>query len=241
MLPQLRHRILACWKLKAILAATVGFTFCVAYLLIGNFPLFPVRELPLTRLDRAIGFHPDVWVWIYQSEYLIVNVIPWFAERRDQLLRYLRGFALLSLISFTVFVLFPIRAPKPHVADLQGMYWLLQLYDVPNNSLPSLHAGMIVFTLAFGNRVIGREIPRAIKLLALTWGALILYATLATKEHYAVDIVTGVLLGIAVHLWTWRWPRCVDQDAPQHGPDIPPRVEIMVGPADGIDLARQSE
>src|SRR5687768_14219469 len=85
-------RVAAHWRLKAMLAATVGFGFTAIYLLIGHFPIAPVRYLPLTWLDRAIGFHAYEWVWIYQSLYVPVNVIPWLAERRNELRRYVRGF-----------------------------------------------------------------------------------------------------------------------------------------------------
>ena len=233
-------RLRACWRLKAALAATVCFTFCVPYFLIGNFPVLPVHELPLTRLDRAIGFHPHGWVWVYQSEYILVNAIPWLARRREELVRYVRGFAAISLVSFVVFLLFPIRGPKPPVENPTGMYWLLLLYDVPTNSLPSLHAGLVVFTLAFANRIIGRDVGRDVKALFALWGGLILYATLATKEHYAVDIVAGVALALAVNRWTWA--RSLAQDAQEQRADVPAaRVEVVVGPADGVNLAREVE
>lgn len=234
-------RIFACWRLKVALAAIVSFTFCVPYFLIGNFPLVAVRELPLTALDRAIGFHPYPWVWIYQSEYIIVNALPWLARRREELIRYVCGFAMLSLISFLVFLAFPIRAPKPTVENATGMYWLLQQYDVPYNSLPSLHASLVVYTLAFGNRIIGRNVGRGVKLLFVVWGALILYATLATKEHYAIDIVTGVALALLGDRWAWRGAdgRGLLEDAQQQRPNVPRRGEIVVGVADGIKLAGQ--
>lgn len=240
---RLRDHLLACWRLKAALAAIVCFTFCVPYFLIGNFPVLPVRELRLTWFDQAIGFHLGVWVWIYQSEYLIVNAIPWLARERDELLKYVRGFALLAIVSFVVFLLFPVRAPKPVVANASGMYLLLQQYDVPYNSLPSLHAGMVVFTLAFGNRIIGRDVGGGVRLFMAAWGALILYATLATKEHYAIDIVSGVALGLIADRWVWRTrSRGVLKNAPQERADVPrARGEIMIGAADGIDLARQVE
>jgi membrane-associated phospholipid phosphatase len=227
-----------------MLAATVAFTFCVPYFLVGNFAVMPVRVLPLTRIDRAIGFHPYEWVWVYQSEYLLVNAIPWLATRRDELLGYTYGFALLSLTSFVVFFLFPIASPKPAVPQPTGMYWLLQCYDVPYNSLPSLHAGMIVYTLAFGNRVVGREVSNRVKWFFVVWAALILYGTLATKEHYLVDIVAGTLLGLAVDGWVWRRrrrPGGVKQDPPQERPDVPRGGEVMVGTANGKDFAGQVE
>ena len=226
------------------MAAIVCFTFCVPYFLIGNFPLLPVRELRLTWLDRAIGFHLGGWVWIYQSEYLIVNGIPWLARERDELLKYVRGFALLAIASFGVFLLFPVRAPKPAVENASGMYWLLQQYDVPYNSLPSLHAGMVVFTLAFGNRIVGREVGTGVRIFMAAWGGLILYATLATKEHYAIDIVSGVALALIIDWWVWRRSRSrgLLKDAPQERADVPcARVEVMVGATNGVDLAGQGE
>jgi membrane-associated phospholipid phosphatase len=235
------RRAAACWRLKALLAITVGFAFCVPYFLIGNFPLFPVRRLPLSWLDGAIGFHPYAWVWIYQSEYLIINLIPWFAQRREDLLRYVRGFALLSLISFGVFLLFPIRAPKPPVTHATGMYWLLLQYDVSLNSLPSLHAGMVVYTVAFGRRILRNVLSRWVTLLVLVWAGLILYATLATKEHYAIDILSGALLGLAVDIWTWRRTRGVQQNTPQQRANVPTGIEVMVGSQHGVNFTGKIE
>jgi hypothetical protein len=234
-------RVAAHWRFKAMLAAVVAFTFCVPYFLIGNYPLLPVRKLPLTWLDRAIGSHPQEWVWVYQSEYLLVNALPWLAERRGQLVRYVRGFSVLSLIAFAVFILVPIRAPEPDVANPSGMYWLLKQYDVPLNCLPSLHAALIVYTLAFGNRVAGRAAPRSLKLFVAAWAALILYSTVATKEHYVVDVVAGVLLALA---WVWRRGSRgggVEEDPAQQREDVPRRrAEVMVGAADGVNVAGQA-
>src|SRR5688572_20649186 len=225
-------RVAAHWRLKAVLTATLGVLFTSAYLLIGHFPIAPVRHLPLTWIDRAIAFHPYEWVWIYQSLYIPINVIPWLAERREELWRYVRGFALLSLVSFAIFIAWPIRMPRPHVEDPRGMYWLLLQYDAPHNSLPSLHAGLLIYTLAFGRRIIGHETPRGLKLICVVWAALILYATLATKEHYLADIVTGAALAVAVDGWVWR--RRLTEDPQQERADVPRGIEVMVGAADGV-------
>ena len=240
-LGRLPARVVAHWELKAALACAIGVPFTAAYLLIGHFPLVPVRHLPLTWLDRAIGFHPYAWVWIYQSVYVPINVIPWLAERRDDLRRYVRGFVMISLVSFAVFLAWPIHAPKPVVENPRGMYWLLLQYDAPYNSLPSLHAGLLAYTLAFGRRVAGNEAPRTLKLICLAWAALILYGTLATKEHYAIDIVAGVALGLVGDWWAWRDARRggLAQQAQQQGAHVPRRAEVVVGAGDGVELARQ--
>src|SRR6266480_3376863 len=84
-------RIRAQWRFKALLAVAVSMMFCVPYFLIGHHPLMTVHTLPLSWLDRAIGFHPQEWVWIYQSVYLPINVIPWLSEQREHLRRYVTG------------------------------------------------------------------------------------------------------------------------------------------------------
>jgi len=197
-------RIRAQWRLKVLLSVAVSVLFCVPYMLIGHHPLMPAHTLPLNWLDRAIGFHPLEWVWIYQSVYVPINVIPWLSERREDLRRYVIGFVTLSLISFTVFILYPIRGPKPQIPTPAGMYWLLLQYDAPFNSLPSLHAGLLIYTLAYGKRIFGNQIPSPLASLCMIWAGLILYGTLATKEHYAIDIVTGAALALVVHWITWR-------------------------------------
>jgi membrane-associated phospholipid phosphatase len=241
LLRRLPARVRAQWRFKAALAVAIGALFTAAYLLIGHFPVAPVRHLPLTWLDRAIGFHPYAWVWIYQSVYVPINLIPWLADRRDDLRRYVAGFLLLTLVSFAVFVAWPIRAPKPPVENPRGMYWLLQQYDAPYNSLPSLHAALLVYTLAFGRRIVGDETPRRLKLICVAWAGLILYGTLATKEHYAVDIVAGVAFGLVADRWAWRAARRggLLQDAQQERADVPGRLEVVVRGADGVELARQ--
>src|SRR5581483_3574712 len=90
--------------------------FCAIYFLIGNFTIAPVHALPLSAVDRWIGFHPGAWVWIYQSIYIPMNVIPWLSQRREDLRRYAKGFVLLAVVSFAVFVAYPVHAPKPAVS-----------------------------------------------------------------------------------------------------------------------------
>jgi hypothetical protein len=213
-LAELPDRIGAHWRIKALLAATITFLFCVPYFLLGHYPVMPVHELPLGYLDRVIGFHPTGWVWVYQSVYVPVNVIPWLARRREELERYGKGFAIISLVSFTVFFLLPIPAPKPTGVDVGGMYWLLQLYDADYNSLPSLHASLLVYTLCLGRRLFERGRPAGLDVACITWAALILYATLVTKEHYALDIAAGTALALVVDAVVWRRPAVTTAAAP---------------------------
>jgi membrane-associated phospholipid phosphatase len=84
------------------------------------------------------------------------------------------------------------------------MYRLLLSYDVTVNSLPSLHASLVTFAVGLGFRTCLLDAPRLLRMACVAWTGLILYATLATKEHYFVDIVSGVALGLFGHAWAWR-------------------------------------
>jgi membrane-associated phospholipid phosphatase len=190
------------WRFKLSLGLTLAALFCFPYFLLEYHPLFPSRTLPLSWLDRAAGFHP-MWIWPYQSIYLLINALPWLATSREQLRRYTVGFGALCAVGFAVFLLFPVRAPRPAVERATGMFRLLLLYDRPLNALPSLHAGLLVYTLAFGRRVVGRALPWKVWLALLAWSGVILYATLATKQHYAVDLVAGAVLAAGCDALAW--------------------------------------
>ncbi len=196
------RRLLACWRLKLALAVALSLLLCGPYFWIGHHPLRPVRTLPLSWVDRAIGFHPGGWTWVYQSDYLAVDLIPLLATTRRQLRRYAAGFAAVAAVSFGVFVLWPIRGPQPGVIDPVGLYGLLQRYDVWLNSCPSLHVSLLVYTLAFGRRVVA--VRPWVTVAVAAWGVAIAYSTVATKEHYAVDVAAGAALGWAADAWAWR-------------------------------------
>src|SRR4051794_20183328 len=206
-LAPLPSRVRSEWRLKVVLAAAMTALFCGPYFLLGHFPLFPVHDLPLTWMDRSIGFHPYAWVGVYQSEYLAVNLIPWLAVTRRQLSHYAKGFAIVALVSFAVFIVFPVRSPRPPAPDATGMYGLVLRYDVPLNALPSLHAALVVYTMCFGRRVFADGLPRSLGAVCVLWAALILYATLATKQHYLVDVAAGTVLAVLADAWAWRLPR----------------------------------
>jgi len=200
MTPLLR-RFRSCWKLKLLLTLVLTILFCVPYLYLARHAFFPVRQVPAIWIDRAAGFEPR-WVWVYQSVYLLTGCLPWLADSRAQLMQYLRGFAMLSLTCFAIFLFFPTKIARPEVAEPSGMYALLMLYDGPYNALPSLHAGFLYFTLAFVQRIYSR-LPSGMSIVLLTWSLLILWSTLATKQHYALDLLAGIALAAICDAAAW--------------------------------------
>jgi membrane-associated phospholipid phosphatase len=193
-------------KIAVWLGLAVG--ICVPYFTLQRLDWFPTRTLPQTPLDRWIPFEPG-WIGVYLSIALLVPLAPLCATRRDELARYARGLALLCLPCFAAFLLLPVEGPRPPAPQGAALYGLIVSVDRPANSFPSLHAGLAVYSLLFLARVL-RDAgagagPRAwLRTLGLVWGALILYSTLATRQHWFLDLPAGVLLAWGAHALVWR-------------------------------------
>src|SRR5438034_9678040 len=139
------------WRLKLELYLALSAAFCVCYFSLQRFPLFSTRTLPLTSLDRAIGFHPE-GIYVYQSVYALVPLFPFLARTRGQLMQYTRGFLCLCGISFLIFALVPIVCPRPDGETSVAMFRLMTSYDGKINTNPSLHVGLRVYSVLFGAR-----------------------------------------------------------------------------------------
>jgi membrane-associated phospholipid phosphatase len=127
------------------------------------------------------------------------------------------GFTLLSCLSFACFLLFPVTGPRPLNTGHSWLYQTVVLCDKPLNSFPSLHAGLLAYTLAFGWRMTRQWVPRWAVVAMLIWAGLILYSTMATKEHYAIDLFAGGVLALTCDAIAWRGKT-------EAGPIVEPRI-----------------
>lgn len=192
-------------KVAVWLGLAVG--ICVPYFALQRVDAFARQSVPVTPIDRWVAFEP-AWIGAYVSLALLVPLAPLLAARRDELARYARGLALLCAVCFAIFLVFPVLGPRPDAAPTGGLYAWIVSVDRPANSMPSLHAGLTVYSLLFAGRVLRggahRTPPLAVRAAGLGWGALILFSTLATKQHWLVDLPAGALVAWAAHASAWR-------------------------------------
>lgn len=197
-------RLEAHWRLKLLLTVTLNLSFWAIYSLLGRYAVFPVRVPPQTWFDRAIPFQPEPWVWIYLSQFLFVSPLPWLLDSREGLRRYVRGLGFMCGVSFILFLVFPVASPRPpDSATNASMQWLLS-YDGTFNAFPSLHAAFLIYLAALGWRIFGRDLSRMAIATAVLWAGLILYATIATRQHYAIDLLAGGIVGYLADWFAWR-------------------------------------
>jgi membrane-associated phospholipid phosphatase len=200
------RRFTALWQVKLRLTAVLNVLFWGLYLFLSRHASLPVHTLPMTWLDEWAGFQPHPWAWVYESNFLLVGVVPWLINSQAELRRYAAGFALLSVVCFVVFALFPVASPRPANLEASPFLIFITRVDGPLNAFPSLHAGSLIYALAWARRLSGPRLNLWVAAVLLAWAALILFATLATKQHYALDLLAGGLIGWAAEWVAWRIP-----------------------------------
>ncbi len=170
--------------------------FFVAYFHVLRHPLFPVVQMPVTTLDRWIGFYPPALL-AYASLWLYVGIPPALLGSFRELLRYGLWIAALCGAGLLCFLLWPtaIPAQAPGNPGFPG-FQILAGVDAKANACPSLHVATALFSALWLNRLLGEiGAPAAVRAGNWLWFVLIVYSTLAIKQHVALDALAGLLLG----------------------------------------------
>jgi membrane-associated phospholipid phosphatase len=189
----LGSRLKAYWCIKLVAGAVIFTTFFIGYFLLLDFHLFPVREMPATALDRLIAFQPEALL-LYLSLYLYIHIAPWLLDNKRDLTACGLALSGLCLVGLVIHLFWPTAIPRPDSAA----YRPLIAIDGPGNACPSLHAAFGVFSAICNDRLARHHGDRGLaRSLSWLWCLGILYATLAIKQHVAVDVVAGTLLGAA--------------------------------------------
>jgi hypothetical protein len=199
----LTSRFRTCLKLKLGLYLLLSVIYCVFYFGIQRLPRLHPHTFSLGALDRAIGFHPSAF-YAYQSIYFLIPLFPFLATTKEELLRYVNGLLLLCAVCFCTFLVFPVFGPRPEHAQGNPMMEFVFSFDKNVNAFPSLHAGLAVYSMLFGF-ALARESQelRWLAWIGALWAGVILISTLATKQHYFVDLPPAVILAWGAHRWAW--------------------------------------
>lgn len=170
--------------------------FFAAYFYLLKHPAYETTIMPTMWLDRVIEFAPNA-LPLYLSLWVYVSLPPALLTTRNALYRYALAMTATCLVGLLVFYFWPTAIP---VADIDWARYpdvhFLKNIDAAGNAFPSLHVATAVFSgiwLHFLLRGFGG--PRWILALNALWGAGIVYSTIATRQHVAVDALGGLVLG----------------------------------------------
>lgn len=198
-LRQLGSRLRTMWVGKIIGTAFGMTAFFVVYFWLLHHPFFPLTIMPLTAVDRLIGFRPEA-LPLYLSLWIYVSLAPALLTDRRELMSYGLAAIVLSVIGLGIFLLWPTAVPKPGLVWSQhSAFSLLETVDATGNACPSLHVAFAVFTAIWFQRLL-REMQAGGFAQAVNWlwCAGILYSTIATRQHVAIDVLAGAVLGAVV-------------------------------------------
>jgi membrane-associated phospholipid phosphatase len=156
-----------------------------------------------TPWDEVVPFQPG-WVWAYLIPYLVGPALVGLMSRATFAWFVPRAIVVV-LLSLLVFIVYPTQtAPRPPLTLDPGptreMYrWMIEVDEPPANAAPSLHVSLTcLLALALLRDFRRWWLPIIVGTLAV-WAA-----TLFTRQHHLVDVVTGALLACTVVL---IWPR----------------------------------
>jgi len=179
--------------------------FFGAYFFLLKNPASAVTVMPLTGLDRLIGFEPRAMP-LYVSLWVYVSLPPALLATPQALFAYARAMASTCLIGLVIFYFWPTTVP---VADIDWALYpgvdFLKNLDAAGNAFPSLHVATAVFSGVWLQVLLRRfDAPRWTRWLNGLWCVGIVYSTLATRQHVAVDVAAGLLLGALAAAWSLR-------------------------------------
>ncbi len=192
---------------RALVLCTFAYAVILSgYLACREQPFFEPRLLALSAVDRWIPFWP--WtVWVYGTVlYATLFAFFWLRER-SELRRFMLTLVTGAALCWLGFALFPVTFPRhdfptpPLVTATARQLADLRAADAPDNCLPSLHvalATMIALVLGEPGRA------RWLRWVAPAWAVLVALSTMTVKQHYAVDVLGGAVVGLAAYaLCAW--------------------------------------
>ena len=173
--------------------------FFGAYFYLLKAPAYPSTVIPIILLDRLIGFQP-LALPMYLSLWVYVSLPPTLLATRRELYRYALAMAATCFAGLIVFYFWPTVVPAADIdwAQYPGMDFLKNM-DASGNACPSLHVATAVFSGIWLHHLL-RRFGAPLWLLSVNWVWCIgiIYSTLATRQHVAVDVLAGLVLGALV-------------------------------------------
>ncbi len=127
--------------------------------------------------------------------YIFVLLTGWLMPSRTSYMDWVRGLVRIAAISHLIFFLWPNGLVRGVDAS-SALHQIILEADQPRNAFPSLHASMTVFCAAL---IVGFQ--KHWRWFLIGWAVIILWSTVAIRQHVVLDIIGGGFLGLAAAGW----------------------------------------
>ncbi len=187
--------------------------FFLGYFYVQRHPVYTPIMMPVTAVDRLITFQPHALL-AYVSLWIYIGAGPGLQRTSSELAAY--GFWMVSLCvtGLAIFYFWPTQTPP---LTLDPALAVLHRLDKTGNACPSMHVAVAIFTLGRVDDVLrSTRSPLWLRLVNVVWFLVIAYSTLAVKQHVALDVAGGALLGLVFLVPSLRW-----RPKPRREPTVP--------------------
>jgi membrane-associated phospholipid phosphatase len=185
------QRLMHLWFFKA------AGIFFYCYFEVLHSPIGAVTLMPLTAVDNWIAFWPPAF-YLYASLWVYTALVPALQPSLVRLVAYGCGIGSLCLTGLVIFTFFPTAVPYEFSSWFTDPSMsLLRSLDLAGNACPSLHVATAIFT-AMAMRKLLHDLggPPWVQRANWFWCALIVYSTMAIKQHVLWDVLAGMVLGL---------------------------------------------
>lgn len=192
----LGHRMTTLWFLK-MTGTTLGIaSFFPAYFWVMGEAGSRALVMPMVFVDHWFG-PLEAALPLYASLWLYVSLPAAFAKDRSEFLRYAAATGAMAVVGFVIFWIAPTTVPQFQVDwALYPSLQFLKSADAAGNAFPSLHVAFAVLACAvLAGQLKAVHAPAWVRILNWIWAVGIVYSTLATRQHVALDVLGGMTLG----------------------------------------------
>jgi hypothetical protein len=207
---QIAARLVFMWPLKAFGTMAFMVLFFWAYFAVLHNPLTPPFVMPVTWLDTWIGFSPSAFP-AYVSLWVYVSLAPALMGNLRALFLFGLWMGAMCVFCLTIFWAFPTSMPSfPIDWKAYPGFDLIKGLDAAGNAFPSLHVASAVFSALWLNQLFVRiETPKALQWLSALHCSVIIWSTIATRQHVALDAMGGIIVGVVFAALSLRQTRGV--------------------------------
>ena len=191
----LLRRLQTLWLLK--MTGTIGgiWGFFLLYFWTQESRATHAVTVPMTAIDHWVGvsqsaFVPYVSLWVY------VALAPALARDLAGVRKYASGALIMAFLGLATYWFFPTITPAfgVHWSDYPALQ-VLKAADRGGNAFPSLHVAFAVYSGAIiAGELRSFSAPAWLRGANWLWCAAIVYSTLATRQHVAIDVAGGLVV-----------------------------------------------